>query len=943
MAGAETGATGPTGPAGPAGAVGATKQRENVVTHVERQLARIGNIDPVQLRDQLRDLYRQYLKLENRRLEMRHRAGAGGRVICARRAHLVDFVARHVFENCCAIEAGGRLPAAMALVADGGYGRAELNPFSDIDLMFLLRDRGPTLPPAVARTVERVLHMLWDVGFKVGHSTRSIPDAIGHANGNMLDKTKLLEARLVAGDGKLFDEFRAEFDRRCVRGHEKEYIAQRVENQAERHAKYGSTVFMQEPHLKNGCGGLRDYQNLLWVAFFKERVMTTAALQERGLLSASERSQLEKAYDFLLRVRSDLHYLNGRATDNLTMSWQFRIADRFGYPGKTILRRSEAFMRDYYRHARAIFILTGILADRLSVSPPRVATGLISLLPGRRKPPAARERFDGFEAADGRLAATAADIFDEDPQRLMRMFRHTQTRGLTLRPDLQQLVRAKVRLVNREFQYARAAREVFAEILAQKGAVGRVLRMMHEVDFLGRYIPEFGRLTCLVQHEFFHRYTADEHTLVCVEKLDAVLDPEQARFAGYRDLFRRFPDPYILYLALLLHDTGKAANARHHAEESATCAQRVAARLQLLPARRRMLIQLVDHHLTMSMTAQRRSVEDPATAIEFAGVVRDQETLDAMMLLTLADGLGTGDAGWSDWKESLVWELYHNTAQYLAMGDAFHEQWREEQAKLREAVRRKLPAEFATEIDAHFAAMPDSYFRVARAPDVIGHIRLFRQLLETCFGADATPLAPVCRWLARPTQGHSEVWVCTWDRPHLMARIAGAFAVAHLNILSADIFTRRDNLVLDIFRVCDSQQGPVADERVIGTFEKTLRQSLAAATFDFAPLLAKARQRGWWHGTPEIDFPTRISILPGAHPLYTVVEIQAPDRLGLLHDILTVLSATGVNIVFARITTEKGAAIDSFYVSDLAGHKIDDERSIARLQESLRAAVETRG
>ena len=321
------------------------------------------------------------------------------------------------------------------------------------------------------------------------------------------------------------------------------------------------------------------------------------------------------------------------------------------------------------------------------------------------------------------------EVFKQDPFRLLRVFAHMQDRDLRLSSELAQLIRRRRRLINRTFQYAKAARETFIGILSKRGKVGRILRAMHEVDVLGDYLPEFGELTCLVQHEFFHRYSADEHTLVCVEKLDALLqNPADPRFADYRELFEKLPDPFVLYFALLLHDTGKATSARHHAEASALFAQKVAARLQLSSDRRRALILLVDHHLTLSSTAQRRNLDDPATVAEFAQIVKDRPTLDALMLLTLADGQGTSDEAWSDWKESLVWQLYRSTRKYLAEGEAGYRANRRERDKQRRAVTAELDSSYTEEIDAHFQGMPDRYFETFDAATVADHLRLIRQV-----------------------------------------------------------------------------------------------------------------------------------------------------------------------------------------------------------------------
>ena len=912
-----------------------SRHREKVLAHAEAQLALQGKESPAELLA----LYKRFLKIENHRLRLKHYADGGGREIAHQRASLVDIVLRHLFDGAAAKagEAGEAKLRELSLAAIGGYGRDELNPFSDVDIMFLHSSKTKEVPAELNEVIQMILYMLWDIGFKVGHSTRSIAGAVKQANIDMLSKTSLLESRHVAGSRQLFEEFREEFVKRCVRGHEKEYILQRVANQTDRHAKFGGTVYMQEPNVKNSCGGLRDYQNLLWISFFKEGISSTAGLVQKKLLPEIERRRLDRAYDFLLRVRTELHYLNKRGTDVLSLGFQGQIANNFSYPQKNILRRTEAFMRDYYQHARNIHNITEMLAERLGQDiGGEKRAGLLTFFGGARKP---AEHFDGFYREDDQIYAESREVFNQDPYRMMRLFQYAQQRRLRLSPELQQLIRRRLPLVGRTFQYSRAARETFQAILSRKGEVGRVLRMMHNVDFLGRYIPEFGDLTCLVQHEFFHRYTADEHTLVCIDKLDSLIDTPSPKMKDYRILFQKLEDAYVLYLALLLHDTGKATGARYHAEASALYAQRVAARLQLSSERRKSLILLVDNHMTLSDVAQRRNLDDATTIQEFAEVVKSQANLDALMLLTLADGQGTGDENWSDWKESLVWQLYRSTTQFLEDGASFFRQRRIEREELRKQVRALLPRDFEEEVEAHFQYMPDYYFQTNPPDDIAAHVRLFRAFLEREAKGLENALAPVVKWVPHEEQGHTEVWICTWDRQALLAKIAGSLSVAHLNILSADIFTRGDSMALDFFRVCDTKFQAVTDQRDITAVEKMLKQALAQEDFDFRPLLQKAKKRAGFHLSQELDFPTRISIDNGAHPVYTLVDIQTPDRLGLLYYLLRAFSDTRVKILLSRITTEKGAAIDSFYVTDEDGRKIREPARITEVQRALQQAA----
>jgi len=523
---------------------------------------------------------------------------------------------------------------------------------------------------------------------------------------------------------------------------------------------------------------------------------------------------------------------------------------------------------------------------------------------------------------------------------MMRAFQIAQEHDVDLSPDLSDSVTRNLGQITRTYQYAKAPREMFKSILSRKGKVGRVLRLMHRVDFLGRFVPEFGQLTCLVQHEFFHRYTADEHTLLCIDKLDALAQTDDPKLTAYRGLFERLEDPFILYLALLLHDTGRAVGARPHSEASAVFAQRVANRLQLSSEQRKSLIRLVDHHVTLSNIAQQRNLDDPATVVEFANIVKQQRNLNALMLLTLADGQGTGGQSWSDWKESLVWQLFNATSQYLDDQKSYYERTKIERDTLQASVAAQLPADYADEIEAHFDFMPDNYFRASEVPEIAKHLKLFRSFFEKAFASNDRPLAPAISWEALPEQGHTIASVCTWDRQQLLAKIAGSFSIVPLNIPSADIFTREDHTVLDIFRVCDTKGRAVTDQRDLALVEKTLHSALEDENFDFAPLMEKARHQIRHHRTQEVEFPTAIAVDNKAHPAYTLIQIETPDRLGLLYDLLSCLGREGVNIVLSRINTQKGAAIDTFYVTDSAARgKITDSHRIAALQRHLQTAA----
>ena len=785
--------------------------------------------------------------------------------------------------------------------------------------------------------VNQILYLLWDSGFKVGHSTRSIKEAIAQANSDMRTKTAMLEARFLAGDIQLAREFREQFRAKCVVGHERNYVEMRMDDQVARHKKFGDSVFLQEPNLKSGCGGLRDYQNLLWITYFKEGSLSTNQLVGKDWLSESDQRRIERAYDFLLRLRTDLHYATGRATDILHLNLQEQIASRLGYSARKGQLRSESLMRDYYGHTRNILRVTERITQQFVRGHVTSKTrSLFSFLPLARANKTPLGQF--FFIENKQLHPARRDVFRNDPEQIMRAFELAQEHEVDISPELEDFLSRSLRHVTRTYQYARGPRAIFKSILSQKGRVGRILRMMHRVDFLGRYIPEFGQLTCLVQHEFLHRYTADEHTLVCIDKLDALAKTDDPKLIHYRKLFERLPDPFVLYLALLLHDSGKAVG-RPHSEASALFAQRVAARLQLTPEQRKSLILLVDHHLTMSKMAQQRNLDDPTTVMEFAQIIKEQKNLDALMLLTLADGQGTSADTWSDWKESLVWQLFHDSSRYLADRKSYHEQTRIARESLRASVAENLSPEYAEEIESHFEYMPDHYFRATSVPEIVEHVKLFRSFLENILSAREFPLAPAVEWKVVPEEGHTVMAFCTWERERLLAKVAGSFSVVPLNILSADIFPRDDNAVLGVFRVCDTKARPVSSPRDFDLVERTLQRALEDETFDFGPPIEKAK-RSSLRPAVGIEFPTRITIDNKTHPTYTLIEFQAADRIGLLYDVLSCLDRENILVPLFRINTQAGAAIDTLYAVDAFSHaKIADLQRIRAVQQHLKHAI----
>jgi len=896
--------------------------------------------------------YKNFLKVESHRLKMLHRAGGGGLEICRARAHVLDVLLRYLLR---AVKAGPALAGlkswpAFALVATGGYGRGELNPFSDIDIMFLhdggLITRGKTHPLLTALTSEGgLIYALFDIGLKVGHSSRSLDDSIRLANHDMQSKTSLIEARLVDGDAELFRKLQETVLAKCVKGHEDEYIAARIADQNGRRAKFGNSACMQEPNLKNGCGGLRDYQNLLWMAFCKYQTRSWGDLLQRELVTETERRHLEEAYDFLLRVRNDLHYHFGRAGDVLAKNVQPSIAHDLGYHDRSPSKRLEHFMRDLYTHTRNIDLITRTIEQRLALLPqPKLLASFREFLrPGRKR--GEPQVVDGFKIQDGEIHFTSPRVFRDQPRRLMRVFLHTQQRGLKLHPDLVQLIRNQASLVDNDFLRDPHAHESFLEILNQRGNVARILRLMHEVGFLGKYLPEFGRLTCLVQHEFYHQYTADEHTLVCIAKLDETWAAKKPPMSHYAEILQSVERPFVLYLALLLHDAGKAQPGEDHSEVGAQLALRVAKRLGLDAATTHALQLVIRHHLLMSIASQRRDLDDAAVIRQFAGQVQNVENLALLTLHTLADSLGTKENFWNGFKDTSLWTLFHKTRNLLAGGSDFLRKEEMQRGLLELEVRRLAPSNVNDEeLHAHFLHLPPRYLQIHSARQIVADLQLVHRFMHLQIAAEERALEPVVHWHNEPDRGYTAFQVCTWDRTGLFSKICGSLSAAGLNILSAQIFSRLDGIILDTFFVTDARTGTLAKKEEREACEKLLTRTLTGEELDFAALIAQRKSRLALYQSHEGErIPTVVHFDNATSDTRTIIDVQTEDRVGLLYAISQAFAQLGVDISVAKICTEKGAAFDSFYVTEIGAGKIQDAERLKSIETGIRAAMEGLG
>jgi [protein-PII] uridylyltransferase len=894
-----------------------------------------------------------FLRLESAMIRMHHDAGQSGLSVVQARAAMIDVLLAHLFDYALSswTQAQGEPPSPVCLVALGGYGRGELNPLSDIDIMFLFppKVKLAAVKPFQEHLVNEILYILWDCGLKVGHSTRTVDDVFVEARKDIQTKTALLESRLIAGSESLYSTFSKAYESFYRTENPRAYLTARLEDQEARRTKYGGTVFLQEPDIKNGVGGLRGYQNALWMARVKLGIKDISELAGQGL-RRNELRDFQRAYEFLLRVRNELHFGSKHATDLLNLESQPRVALGLGYTNSDPLGRIEQFMRDYYRAAQTLCRVSRIIESRLALTLEKPA-GL--RLPFRDALRAYRhqraKRLDGFILRGQELVAETPEVFRDDPARLIRVFRHCQQLGVLPDFALQSLIRESLPLITRRVINQRDANISFQFILSEAGSVYPTLDLMHELGVLGRFIPEFDGLTCLVQHEYYHRYTADIHTLHAIRELDRVFSEAEPITLKYREALHETPDPTLLYLILLLHDLGKALGVKGHAETGVKIAGPILERLQVDPEKREIVNFIIKNHLIMARFWQRHDLDDPKSAIAFAELVDGADKLRYLYVHTFCDARGTAGGLWNGYKDTLHSSLFKATLDRLILGEAVESRNSERtQMKHQELVSQKIPGVSSEEISAHFNLLPERYFIHTDTAEIALHIQMVNKLLHSITAADSVgSLKPVIDWKDDLNRSLTVVNVVTWDRAGLFYKLAGAFSVAGLNILGAKVISRTDHIAIDTFYVVEPGRGVVQNQAATETFAKNVDQALIANKDLYPDILAQARKYGQnrYTGAPsgaealQSSFPPTVDVYHELSLQRTIVEIQGYDQIGLLYQLARTIYDHGFDITFARISTERGIALDTFYIESANHEPTADTSRLHALRDALTSVI----
>lgn len=872
-------------------------------------------------------------------LRARHKAGAGGQEIVRGISALTDEVVRGLFHAI----AGDDAP--LALVATGGYGRRELSPRSDVDLLALLPGRGARRAEADL-AAERLHRALWDAGLEAGYAARDLDQSLSLAREDHTARTNLLDCRLLCGDGALFKGFERAMVTELEAKRVEEFIEDKLEELRIRRARYGGSVWLLEPHLKQGKGGLRDLQCALWIARARHKVAGLGEAGERGLLPAREVQAARAARDWLWRLRNELHESTGRRDDRLTFDNQRKLAQALGFADAEGELGVERLMRQTYTALMELARASEALIDRCAVedAPKPTSRGFFN-----RRPPQARELDAAFKVWQGRITVVDREVFARRPADLVRLFDVAETQGLPLYSYARDLLVQELGRLWDSLASDREAHQELWQLLTREGSDGHQLVAMHELGVLGALVPELHRLRGHAQHSLYHVYTVDTHTVFALQRFArlragalAESEPELTRVA------RALERPLVVALGLLFHDLGKGLRG-DHSKLGAELVRGYAARIGLDPTDAADVEWLVRQHLIMSQMSQRRDLEDAAMIREFATGVRTVERLEMLQVLTYVDMASVSPENWTQWKAGLL-QLLTDRARACLRGEGLdapeHERSLEARrerlatalAKELEGLGRSLRtpegdglARRAQELSTAFVGdAPDRYLAVAQPADAARHLRLWME-------AKVSGLAGELR---RAPTGAAELALVAPDQPGLLALFSAALAASGIDVLGAEVNSFSDGSAVDLFTVREAGGGAVAPGRWEAARADLLR--LLRGEEEAAKLVARKLRRASWASSAAPAVKTKIRVDNVSSGSCTILDVSAQDRPGLLHAIAEALRGAGASIELARVATEGNKAVDAFYVRALApgGGKFTDPARLAELEAAVRAAID---
>ncbi|HTH28968.1 MAG TPA: [protein-PII] uridylyltransferase, partial [Sphingobium sp.] len=857
-----------------------------------------------------------------RRSRCRHRAvrrleahPTNGRECVAAQAFLMDQMLRVLYDATTTYLYPINNPTAserITILAVGGYGRGEMAPCSDLDIAFIT----PYKPTGwTEQVIESMLYALWDLAIKVGHSSRSVDETIRMAKGDLTIRTALLEGRFVWGDRALFDDCMRRFQNDVVRDTGRAFVAEKLAERETRHARLGDSRYVVEPNVKEGKGGLRDLHTLFWIGKYVNRVASVSELVDVGLLTANELRQFEKSENFLWAVRCHMHLIAGRAEDRLTFDLQVELARRMGFTARAGRSGVERFMKFYFLNAKKVGDLTGMFLAHLDETMASKGRRYIASL--FRRP----RRLSGFILDRGRITVPSDDYFAEGPIRLIEIFSIADKHELDIHPNAMRALNRDASLIDRKVRSDPRANALFLDILTSPRDPERVLRSMNEAGVFGRFIPDFGRVVAQMQFDMYHHYTVDEHTIRAIGLLARIERGELKQDHPIATaMLEKLVSRRVLYVAALLHDIAKGRGG-DHSVLGAGVAEQLCPRLGMTAAETETVAWLVRYHLLMSDTAFKRDLSDYKTILDFAAQVQSLERLRLLLLLTVVDIRAVGPGVWNGWKRQLLSELFDATEELVRPG---HKQRgrKERIAQKRETLntRLNLPEPIFTKLVKRF---PESYW--IAEPDDILELNA-RHLIA----ANKAPLYITTQ--ADPEREATLVTVSAADHPGLFYRIAGAIHLAGGSILDARIHTLRDGTALDNFLVQDPLGGRLEDPAQMARIKQTIEDALS----DRHKLLTRLRQRPLARARAEaFTVAPNVLIDNMASNRFTVIELTARDRPALLLSLAFALFQSKVTVHSAHVATYGERAIDTFYVTDLLGGKIESKARLATLERRL--------
>ena len=831
---------------------------------------------------------------------------------------LYKFIVGHVYQQFNPTS-GERL----SVIAVGGYGRGEMAPYSDVDLLFLFPYRQT---PWGEQVVEYLLYMMWDLGLKVGNATRSVEECMRLAQTDIIIRTGLLEARYLCGDPSLYRDLRRCFRRQIVAQTGSDFVEAKLSERDHRHKRFGDSRYVVEPNIKEGKGGLRDLHTLFWIGKYAFQVPRVSDLVDHGVLTPAEFRHFAKAEEYLWAVRCHLHYLAGRAEERLTFDAQAVIGERMRYADRPTSRGVERFMKHYYLVAKEVGDLTRIFCAALEEQFKRESRFRLPRI-GQRQ-----ERVDDFIIGGGRIDVVDDDIFRRDPVSLIRLFQHADNQGVDIHPRVLRLVTRSLGLIDSKLRVDSDANKIFLEILTSRRDPETALRRMNEAGVLGRFVPDFGRVVAQMQHDMYHVYTVDEHTIRAIGMLAKIERGSLGEDLPLsNEIIHKIQSRPVLFLAVLLHDIAKGRGG-NHSEIGADIAHELGPRMGLRESETEMVAWLVRHHLAMSSTAFKRDIQDPKTVSDFSALVQNPERLKQLLVLTVADIRAVGPTVWNGWKGQLLRELYYRTDEALC-GSVSNEQSDERVAGAQRALRPYLSSWSDEEVDAHLARGHSSYWLSTDAGTLARHAELMR-----CTDIEGKRLAVDIK--SDTFHAATEVTIYTQDYHGLFALMAGAIAVSNFNIVEAKIFTTNDGMALDTFWIQDGARGPLDDTRVIEKLELTIERTLTAV---INPSQELAKQSKIPNRTQIFEVMPRVIIDNTASHIFTVIEVSALDRRGLLYDVTQAIAGLGLSIATARVATYGESAVDVFYVKDVFGLKVTHTSKLEQIQKELMTAIGSTG